>query len=135
MSPKVSGAVRNFLDGRWVGAFGTINKDGSPHMTPIWHEFDGQYFYHTTRRNRVKIKNIMRDNKVTLLVFDPSTERVVIASGQAELTDLNPAEWSKRLAIRYLGKKDGAKYFKNYLMQPDRVILRLKPTEIIVEGI
>lgn len=135
MPSKVSGAVRDFLNGRWVGAFATINKDGSPHVTPIWHEFDGQYFYHTTRRNRVKIKNITRDNRVTLLVFDPTTERVVIASGRAELTDLDAKEWSKRLAVRYLGKKDGMKYFKQYLMQPNRVILRWKPAKIIVEGI
>ena len=135
MHLQVSKAVRDFLNEKWVGAFGTINKDGSPHMTPIWYDFDGEYFYHTTRRGRVKVKNILRDNRVTLLVFDATTERMVMAGGRAELTDLDPSEWSKRLAIRYLGKKEGLKYFKQYLTQPDRVILRLKPTRMIVEGV
>lgn len=135
MSSKVSRAVREFLNGRWVGAFSTVKKDGSPHLTPIWYEFDGRYFYHTTRRSRVKIKNILRDDRVTLLVVDPLTERAVISTGKAELTDLNPKEWSKKLAIRYLGKTDGVKYFKRYMMQPDRVILRWKPIEMIAEGI
>ncbi len=123
------------MNGRWVGAFSTIKKDGSPHVTPIWYEFDGQYFYHTTTRSRVKVRNILRDNRVTLLVSDPETERAVMSFGRAELTELDPREWSRRLAIRYLGKKDGVKYFRQYLMQPDRVILRWKPTKIIAEGI
>ena len=135
MHLQVSKAVRDFLNERWVGAFGTINKNGSPHMTPIWYEFDGRYFYHTTRRSRVKVKNILRDNSVTLLVLDPLEESMVMASGRAELTDLDPREWSKRLAVRYLGKKEGLRYFNKYMTQPDRVILRWKPAKIIAEGI
>lgn len=72
MSTMTKDEIRNFLlQGTLTGKLGTINKDGTPHVVPIWYtvgEEDNIVF--NTGGKSVKAKNIRRDNRVRLCVDD-----------------------------------------------------------------
>src|SRR6516164_924876 len=49
-----------------------IRRDGRPHLSPNWFYWDGQRFYVSTTRARVKYAIFRRDGRAQLLVDDPS---------------------------------------------------------------
>ena len=64
--------IRNFLlQGTLTGKLGTINKDGTPHVVPIWYTVDEEdHIIFNTGGESIKAKNIRRDNRVRLCVDD-----------------------------------------------------------------
>jgi nitroimidazol reductase NimA-like FMN-containing flavoprotein (pyridoxamine 5'-phosphate oxidase superfamily) len=64
--------IKNFLlQGTFTGKLGTINKDGTPHVVPIWYTVDGENnIIFNTGNKSVKAKNIRRDKRVRLCVDD-----------------------------------------------------------------
>ena len=75
-------------------AAGTNRGDGWWHVTPIWYLWEDGRFYHTLGNSRGHLKNIRRDDHVTLCVdVDPRVDdptlapRAVMCFGHAELVD------------------------------------------------
>ena len=64
--------IRNFLlQGTFTGKLGTINKNGSPHIIPIWFNIDDEDdIIINTSGKSIKAQNIRRDNRVRLCVDD-----------------------------------------------------------------
>jgi PPOX class probable F420-dependent enzyme len=61
--------------------------DGSPEATVVWIETDGKYIYFNTAFPRLKAKNLERDPRVAITVFDPAHpyDDVLSIRGHAEL--------------------------------------------------
>ena len=51
----------------------TIMPDGSPQVTPIWFNSDGEHILINTNEGRVKDKNMKARPKVAMVIQDPST--------------------------------------------------------------
>ena len=49
----------------------TLNRDGSPQVTPIWAESDGDFVRFSSSEGRVKVDNLRRDSRVALSFTDP----------------------------------------------------------------
>ena len=59
--------IREFLHKQRNIQIGTINKDGSPHLTTMWYSMDhSNILFHTYTKSQ-KIKNIYRDSRVSIL--------------------------------------------------------------------
>ena len=85
-----------------LGILTTVNPDGSPQATPLWYYYDGEHFNVTAYPHRVKVRNIRRDPRVTLVVVDTANYGdPLIVSGVAELVEEGAAEATERVAIRY----------------------------------
>jgi PPOX class probable F420-dependent enzyme len=72
LSEMSKGEIKDFLlQGTFTGKLGTINKDGTPHVVPIWYTVDGEdnIIFNTSDKS-VKATNIRRDNRVRLCVDD-----------------------------------------------------------------
>lgn len=50
---------------------GTIMKDGSPQVTPVWFNTDGKYILINSAAGRVKDRNMRADPRVALTIPDP----------------------------------------------------------------
>jgi PPOX class probable F420-dependent enzyme len=50
----------------------TLNKDGSPQVTPVWVDTDGEFALVNTAIGRVKLRNVENDPRVALAVLDPN---------------------------------------------------------------
>ena len=53
-----------------IAALATVGKDGTPHITPVWIDTDGEVVLLNTAKGRVKHKNLVRHPKVAVLVVD-----------------------------------------------------------------
>jgi PPOX class probable F420-dependent enzyme len=76
-----------------------IRKDGRPHLTPNWFFWDGDRFYVSTTRNRVKYKIFRRDPRVELNIDDVTGFRTVLVSGTVEIREDVHSELDRFRAI------------------------------------
>jgi PPOX class probable F420-dependent enzyme len=84
-----------------VGAFlaeprtvvvGGVRKDGRAHLSPNWFYWDGERFYISTTRDRVKYAIFRRDPRVQLLVEDGTGQRAVWVYGTVDIREDLAAE-------------------------------------------
>ena len=136
MSEMTKDEIRNFLlQGTFTWKPGTINKNGSPHIFPIWFTLDNKdSILFTTNDTSVKAKNIQRDNRVRLCVDDqvPLYTFVTIDS-IAEIISNKPTEiykWAKIIAARYMGNDKAEEYGKRNSSEGE-FLIKIKPTKVI----
>jgi PPOX class probable F420-dependent enzyme len=87
---------------------GTIMRDGSPQVTPVWVDFDGKYVRVNSALGRVKDKNMRRDPRVSLSIQDPENPyRYLEIRGKVEEITQNGADdHINKLSQKYLGKPE-----------------------------
>jgi PPOX class probable F420-dependent enzyme len=92
---------------------GTLNRDGSIHLQPMWYAMvDGSVVFWTYTRSQ-KIRNLERDPRITVMAetgFEYGELRGVQISGRAQLST-DPAavlDIGERLYSRYFGTLDDA---------------------------
>jgi len=78
---KLGEDVRSFLDVPRFAVMGTVNPDGSPHLSAMWYERRGDEVVVNTTQERVKARNLATDPRVSLLVGE--AERYVRLDGVA----------------------------------------------------
>jgi PPOX class probable F420-dependent enzyme len=82
----------------------TLMANGTPHITPVWVDTDGQAVLFNTARGRVKAKNLERNPAIAVCVVDRANDhRWVSVRGRAELIDEGADAHIDRLAKKYLG--------------------------------
>jgi PPOX class probable F420-dependent enzyme len=84
---------------------GGVRKDGRAHMSPVWFLWDGERFYVSTTRDRVKYGIFRRDPRAQLLVDDSTGSRVALVYGTVEIREDLAAELPRFRAIK---QKHGA---------------------------
>src|SRR5258706_2371087 len=77
-----------------------IRRDGRPHMSPNWFYWDGQRFYVSTTRGRVKYAIFRRHPRAQLLVDDSTGFRALLVSATVEFREDIAAELPRFRAIR-----------------------------------
>lgn len=108
---------------------GTLSKDGSPHITPVWAEMVEDLILINTFEESAKIRHILKDNRIALSIVEQNNpfNMVSIKGKVVEQTTEGADEHLKKLAKRYLG------IGKYYYRKPNhkRVILKIKPEKIM----
>ena len=106
MSDAITGNFRDLFEKKAFGHLGTIMQDGTPQVTPVWCDFDGQYVRVNSAVGRVKDKNIRRNPNVAIELQDPDNPyRYVSVKGKVvEITLEGADDHIDSLAKKYLGK-------------------------------
>jgi PPOX class probable F420-dependent enzyme len=106
----------------------TLMADGSPHVTPVWLDYDGAYVRVNSAKERVKDKNMRRNKRVALSIQDPENPyRYLGIRGEVvEITENGADAHIDALAKKYLGKerypfRNPAEVRVIYKIRPDRV--------------
>ena len=117
------------LNGRHFATVATVNPDGSPEATVVWIETDGTYIYFNTALPRLKARNLERDPRVAITVFDPKHpyDDVLAIRGRAELIREGADEHIDKLSRMYKGEP-----FK-FRRGQNRVIVKVTPEQIHVQ--
>jgi PPOX class probable F420-dependent enzyme len=107
-----------------------IRKDGRPHVSPNWFFWDGERFYVSTTRPRVKYKIFTRDPRVELVVDDATGHRYVALSGTVEVREDVKPNLPLFRAIREKHGRPAASddELAQTLIADDRVLLAITPT-------
>ncbi len=120
----------DFVNGRHFAAFSTLHRDGSPHTTPIWYMYDNGKFIVNTSLERVKVKNVKRDDRVALLVHEGYS--YVLIEGRGRFADeRDPLKDIEALAIRYQGEEEGRKAARNNYWKQKRVSIEVVPRKFV----
>lgn len=112
---------------RVLAHLGTTMRDGSPHVTPMWVDTDGEALMLNTAKGRIKHRNIVRNPHVAVSINDPGDfYRTLIVRGTAELIDEGADDHIDMLARKYLGAETYP------FRRPDetRVIVRVTPERV-----
>lgn len=122
----------DLFDRKTVASFATVHPDGTPHVTPVWIDYDGDHLLVNTARGRQKELNVTRNPKVGLEVRDPADDyRYLSVRGEVEeVTEDGAVEHIHELANRYmdrdypnLGEESGP-----------RVIIRIRLDHVVASG-
>ena len=105
----------------------TLMSDGSPQVTPVWFDYDGQHVQVNSALGRVKDKNMRRDPRVSLAIQDPDNpyRYVEIRGKVVEITQNGADDHINSLAQKYLGKsvypyRQPGEVRVLYKIQPDK---------------
>lgn len=103
----------------------TVNADGTPQVTPVWIDYDGDYVLVNSARGRRKDKNMERNRAVALSIQDPDNpyRYLEVRGNVTEITEQNADQHIDKMAKKYIGKD------KYPWSKPDevRVIYKIKP--------
>jgi PPOX class probable F420-dependent enzyme len=124
--PLLKDDVKAFAD------LATLLPDGSPQVTPVWFDTDGDMIRVNTAKGRWKDRNMRRDGRVALSIIDPSNAyRYLQIRGKVEkVTEQGADAHIDRLAKKYMG-------LDSYpFRQPgeQRVIFVIRPERVTTMG-
>lgn len=130
---KLNPAATALLNEAVLANLATVDGDGSPHVTPVWVDVDGDDVVINTAEGRAKTRNLRRSAKVAVSVVDPKDPyRVVALQGRViDITTEDADAHIDRLARKYLG-------VDTYPMrQPgeQRVKIRIRPERMLMQPV
>jgi nitroimidazol reductase NimA-like FMN-containing flavoprotein (pyridoxamine 5'-phosphate oxidase superfamily) len=116
----------------------TVDRDGFPHVTPLWFEWDDGAFWMTSLVGRPHLRRLAERStaSVCLDVEDPERHdgerpnRQVRAVGRAELLDDVDGARTRRITERYL-VGPGAEAMTARRVAGHRVAIRLTPDRLV----
>lgn len=133
IKPFTEAQIEDFLSERRNAAIATINKDGTPQLTPVIYYWDGTTFYISVTKETIKYKNLKRDPRVSVIVDDVLNHHCVIAKGKATIQEDNIWDTTSKIIHKYYGKEEGDPYLEQIKKQK-RVLIVLKPTKMQAWG-
>src|SRR5262249_94280 len=125
--------VHKFIDEPNFASLATLMPDGSPQVTPMWLDTDGDYLYINTAEGRQKPRNFQRDKRVALAVVDRANPypNGTVRGRVVDVTQEGADAHIDKLAKKYLGQD------KYPFRQPgeQRVLVKIEPTNVNDAGL
>jgi PPOX class probable F420-dependent enzyme len=84
----------------------TLMPDGSPQVTPVWFDYQGDVIRVNTAKGRVKARNLQDGSRVALAIMDPDNAyRYVQIRGRVRrVTENGASAHIDTLAKKYIGE-------------------------------
>jgi PPOX class probable F420-dependent enzyme len=132
MAEKIPDKFKKLLNGRGFAHLATLMKDGSPQVTPVWYDFDGNHIRINSAKGRLKDKNMRRNKQVALSIQDPDNpyRYLAIRGNIDEITEDGADAHIDSLAKKYLDKD------RYPFRAPGevRVIYKIRPDKVSTTG-
>lgn len=124
MPARMSEGVRKLFEGANFAHLATLMRDGSPQVTTVWVDLDGDRIRVNTAEGRVKPRNVRRDPRVAISITAPGGYPSAFVRGRVvDITHDGADAHIDSLAKKYLGQDTYP------FRRPDeqRVILVIEP--------
>ena len=120
--------AKALIEGKNFASLATLMPDGSPQVSPVWVDHEGELILVNSAEGRVKTKNVTRDPRVAISIFDQNDpyKKVLIRGRVIEVTKEGAEDHIDKMAMKYRGL---AKY---PWRQPgiSRVLFKVKASRI-----
>jgi PPOX class probable F420-dependent enzyme len=131
MPAELPEEARRLIDEPNLAHFVTLMKDGSPQVTPLWVDRDGDIILVNTAEGRQKVLNLRRDPRVALSIVDPRRTQLYVQI-RGRVTELISGDEARahfgRVATKYTGRPfSGAP-------AESRVLLKIVPEHVQVSA-
>lgn len=132
MATKIPEKYLDLFNKKAFASLGTLMPDGSPQVTPVWVDRDGDTVLVNTAKGRQKDKNIKRDPRVSVTLIDPDNpyRYLEIRGRVVEATDKGAKDHIDKMAKKYLGV-DKYPYAQ---AGEQRLLLRIEPERVSTMG-
>lgn len=124
-------ATRKFFEDKNIAFVATLMKDGSPQITPVWIDIEGDSILVNTAMGRVKQKNIEKDPRIAISIVDRNNPyHMVSVRGEVteEITGQVAEDHIDKMAKKYLNKD-------KYPLRTEgeqRILLKVTPKKVAV---
>ena len=126
-----SDELKKVLDTPVFVQLATVQPDGSPQVSPVWVQRDGEELLISTTVDRRKARTIERDPRVSVVVHPPQAPYTYAEiRGTATLTTEGGQELIDALSQRYAGKPY-AEFNPGAPEEADRVVVRVTPRKVV----
>jgi PPOX class probable F420-dependent enzyme len=125
---SLSPAIIDLATGTNFAALTTLFGDGQPQTQVMWVDADADHLLINTEVHRQKFKNVQRDPRVTVMIWDAdSAYRYVEVRGQVveEVRGQEARDHIDACSRRYVGKDYAPE------ITSERVILRIAPDRVV----
>ena len=96
--------MRRLFDGKNFAVLSTLEPNGRPHSTVVWTKRDGDDIVFALPKNRRKTANLIRDPRVTVVVFDAANPyESAQVQGIAYIKDDLDGHLAEQLSHKYTG--------------------------------
>ncbi|MFJ6660053.1 PPOX class F420-dependent oxidoreductase [Streptomyces sp. NPDC091377] len=120
-------SVRALLDGKNFAGVATLGPDGAPQNSVVWIKRDGDTVLFSSLDGRQKVRNLRRDPRISLSVYDITNPYTSIEiRGTAEILPDEGKRLPLELSHKYLGVDPPAEKDDE-----TRVIIRVVPHKVI----
>jgi PPOX class probable F420-dependent enzyme len=120
---------KKLVEGKNFAYVATLNKSGSPQVSPVWVDLQGNFILVNTAVGRVKAKNMLRDPRVAIAIADQSNpySKILIQGRVIEhVTGKEAEDHIDKLAKKYLGQEK----YPNRQPGEKRLLLKVEPIKI-----
>ena len=131
MTASLSAAARKIIDAPNPAVLATVNPDGSPQTSVVWVRRDGDDLLVSSAAGRRKDKNLARDPRVSMTVYDQADPlQYVEVRGLASVSEDTGRQLAVSLAEEYEGPGAGQEFLE---LPPEviRIVIRITPQRIV----
>lgn len=129
-TPTIPASHADLLSRPLYAHLATIRPDGTPQISPMWIEWDGELLRFSNTTTAYKYRNITRNPLVAVSIIDPDLPRRYLEiGGRVERIEPDPdGAFYRVLAARYgrpeIGPPSDAPQRVIYLVRPIRILAR-----------
>jgi len=126
---KLTEKATKLIEGKNFAFLAVLLPDGSPMVTPMWIDHDGDLVLLNTAMGRVKQKQAKKGKPVSIAITDLNNmyERVTIQGRVVDQLHEGAEAHIDKLANKYTG----AKKYERSSPTEERVILKIEPVRIV----
>jgi PPOX class probable F420-dependent enzyme len=133
---EIPALFRDLVECPPVAALTTVTREGYPQTSVVWCDFDGETVRVNTMRGFAKERNMRRNQRVTLLCYDPRQplRYLEVRGTVVEMTEEGAGRHLDEIASKYAGRT--IRYFGDVI--PARfaeteipVLCRIRPTHVV----
>jgi PPOX class probable F420-dependent enzyme len=136
MNAEIPASHLDLIECPPVAALTTVMPDGSPQTSVVWCDFDGTHVRVNTMRGFQKERNMRRNERVTLLCYDPRQPLrfLEVRGAVVDMTEDGAAAHLDEIASKYAGRP--IRYFGDcipvtFAETEVPVLCRIRPTHVV----
>lgn len=128
MTQKLSQKHRDIFSKKAFVHLATCMPDGSPQVSPVWVDLDGDRIVVNSAKGRVKDRNMRADSRVALSITDPDNpyRSIAIRGKVVEITEEGADAHIDKMAKKYLGRDK----YPNRAPDEVRVLYYIEPERV-----
>ena len=106
MASAIPDKYSDLFDKKVFASLATVMPSGSPQVTPVWIDYDGENIIFNTATGRQKDKNLQADGRVSLALIDPDNpyRYLEVRGVVVERTTDGADDHINKMAKKYLGQ-------------------------------
>lgn len=105
MASAIPDKYSDLFDKKVFASLATVMPGGSPQVTPVWIDYDGENVVFNTATGRQKDKNLQADGRVSLALIDPDNpyRYLEVRGVVVERTTDGADDHINKMAKKYMG--------------------------------